>query len=183
MTAHASSLPGRSTLLALSAMAAVGLSGVGTVAAQQLPNDWRERMHQAARDQMASRRDYRDLEANGFRYVGTDGHAPYVYYVYRRADGREYHCAQGAWKTGGCYPNRVRDPRVLPRHVRIVDLKRAGYDYDGLRQGARGIEHFYTNPQSGSAYACPNEGHASCRSVVPGSSTRRAQARPRSVLD
>ena len=180
---RAPSLARRFAPLALSGTTVAGLWGAGTASAQQLPGDWRERMQQVAHDRVASRRDYRDLEANGFRYMGTDGHAPYVYYVYRRADGREYHCAQGAWTTGPCFPNRVRDPRVLPRHIRIVDLTGAGYAYDGLRQGPRGIEHFYTNPQSGAAYACPSEGQASCRSIVPGSSTRRAQARPRSVLD
>jgi hypothetical protein len=160
-----------------------GLAGIEPASAQPAGRDWAGWMQQRAQAHRASQRDHRDLEANGFRYVGTDGHSPYVYYVYRSADGREYHCAQGAWKTGPCFPNRRRDVRVLPGHVRIVDLKRAGFGYQGLRQGPRGIEHVYANARTGSVYACPNEGQASCRAVGQDSSARRAQARPRSVLD
>lgn len=161
--ARASSLPRRSTLLAFSAIMAGGLSGAETVMAQQLPSDWRQRMQQAVRDQMASRRDHRELEANGFRYIGTDGGAPYVYYVYRHADGREYHCAQKAWSTGACYPNVRRDPNVLPRHVRIPDLKRAGYRYAGVQQADGKLWHIYDKGCAAPAYLCPNEGFSGCR--------------------
>lgn len=114
----------------------------------------------------AESRTHQQLEAEGFRYVGTDGHAPFVYYVYRReADRKEYHCGQNGWKTGLCHPNVQRDANVLPRHVRIADLKRAGYRYDGLRVADGRAEHLYTKSCGQLSYLCPNEGFAGCRSV------------------
>lgn len=178
---RSSSFSHRATPLAVSASVAAGLFGAD-VARAQAPSDAAVWMRRRAESMMASRRDYRELEANGFRYVGTDGHAPYVYYVYRRGDGLEYHCAQGAWKTGPCFPNRARDPRVLPRHVRIVDLQRAGYAYQGLVQSERGLEHLYRHPQTGKVYACANEGHAGCRTSDRGPA-RRTAVRSRSTLD
>lgn len=132
----------------------------------------------------AGGRDYRTLEAQGFRYAGTGGNPPYVYYVYRRAaDGAEYRCLQDGWKTGQCQPARQRDARILPKHVRIPDLERAGYAYQGLQQTERGIRHLYRQPQGGSVYSCPNEGWGGCQPLERDSSNRRAAVRARPVLD
>ncbi len=132
--------------------------------------EFRQRMQRLR----ASERDYRELEANGFRYIGTDGHPPYVYYVYRRSDGIEYHCAQGAWKTGPCFPGNRRDPNDLPRHIRIPDLKNAGYEYQGVSYAGSRVEHVYRQRQTGIVYLCPNEGQASCRSGAPAPTGRRS---------
>jgi hypothetical protein len=121
---------------------------------------------QIVRDRNASARSHTYLESQGFRYMGTGGHPPFVYYVYQRpTDGLEYHCLQKAWSTGSCYPNPRRDPNVLPRYVRIPDLKRASYRYRGVRYAGSTGEHLYVKSCAHPAYLCPNEGSTICRAI------------------
>ncbi|MCU4180305.1 hypothetical protein [Bosea sp. BH3] len=162
---HVGRLSHRAVPLAVSVAVMAGFAGTSPTRAEPARADGRSELSQRIQRLKASQRDHRELEASGFRYVGTDGHSPYVYYVYRHADGREYHCAQKAWSTGACFPNSQRDPRVLPRHVRIPDLQRAGYRYSGIRQADGKLWHAYDKGCAQPAYLCPNEGFAGCRVV------------------
>ncbi|WP_126111753.1 MULTISPECIES: hypothetical protein [unclassified Bosea (in: a-proteobacteria)] len=110
-----------------------------------------------------TRRSLQEVESAGFRYAGGGGVGAFVYYVYRRADGAEYHCKQVYLSVGDCYPQTPPHLRPIPRHVGIPFLKNAGFEYGGINYANGRVEHIYRQPQGGTVYLCPNEGPESCR--------------------
>jgi len=137
------------------------------------------RYQQLRQQREAGRRSLQQVEAAGFRYAGGGGVGAFVYFIYRRADGAEYHCKQVYMSVGDCYPSTPPHLRPIPRHVSIPFLKNAGFEYGGISYASGKPEHIYRQPQGGTVYLCPNEGYASCRV----SSAGRPQAGARAGLN